>query len=285
MLKDLWAVREAVREKNPLVYNITNTVVTNFTANVLLAAGASPIMSEGAAEAEDLARICSVLVLNIGTLHTRQIGYCLKAGEYANKFQKPVVLDPVGVGATAYRNITAGQILQDVRLALIRGNYGEIGFIAGAAGQVKGVDSAESGLDLTAVKKMAQEYSTLVAATGATDYLTDGQMVMTNAAGHELLQLVTGTGCALTSLTGAFLAVADEPRLGVLAALAFYGAAAQKAAANSKGPGSFMPKFLDALYNLSYKEFKKAAEDRVALLTEAVAAQAPAELPATDGDL
>lgn len=283
MLKALWAIREEVRDRNPLVYNITNTVVTNFTANVLLAAGASPIMSEGAAEAEDLARICGALVINIGTLHTRQISYCLKAGEYANKYQKPVVLDPVGVGATAYRNITAGQILQDVRVDLVRGNYGEISFIAGVDAQVKGVDNRGTVIDLPAVQKMSGEYSALVAATGAVDYLADGRQVYVNHTGHPLLQLVTGTGCALSSLTGAFLAVAEDRTLGVLAALAFYGAAAQKAAENSKGPGSFATRFLDALYNLNFKDFKKIAADKV--YQQQPFEESPAENDATGPEL
>lgn len=266
MLKELWTIREAVRDRNPLVYNITNTVATNFTANVLLAAGASPIMSSGVAEADDLAKICDVLVINIGTLHTQQISMALKAGECAAAYEKPIVLDPVGVGATAYRNMTAKQILDDMPVRLIRGNYGEIAYLAGVSGQVKGVDSASGTLDLEMVKTLANERQLLVAATGKVDYVTDGTQVFANATGHIISQAVTASGCALSALTGAFLAVAENDQLGVLAALAFYGAAAQKAADASKGPGTFVPKFLDALYNLTYKEFKKLAADSVVRL-------------------
>ncbi|MEN6411351.1 MAG: hydroxyethylthiazole kinase [Veillonellales bacterium] len=264
MIKQLWEIREEVRNRCPLIVNLTNNVVTNFTANVLLAAGASPIMSEGAAEAESLAGSCDALILNIGTLHTRQISYFLKAGEYANKFKKPIVFDPVGVGATPYRNMAAAQIINDIKLSLIRGNYGEIGFLAGTADQVKGVDSASSEANVESLKQLAVQTGALVAATGPLDYVTDGERVFSNGTGDPLLQLVTGTGCALSSLTGAFLAVAEDKQLGVLAALAFYGAAAEKAADKAKGPGSFAVKFMDALYNLTYKEFRKLAAAKTA---------------------
>lgn len=263
MLKELWAIREMVREAKPLVCSITNNVVTNFTANVLLASGASPIMSEGAAEAEDLARISDAVVLNIGTLHTRQISYLSKMGEYANKYKKPVIFDPVGVGATAYRSMTSRQILADIEVSLIRGNYGEISFLSGLKGEVKGVDDAGGTLEIETFKKLASAQGCLVAATGAIDYVTDGAIVYSSATGHAILQAVTGTGCALSSLTGAFMAVTEDKKLAVLAALAFYGAAAEKAANSCKGPGSFQIKFIDALYNMSFEKFRKIAEDKV----------------------
>ncbi|MDR3590340.1 MAG: hydroxyethylthiazole kinase [Negativicutes bacterium] len=261
-IAQLWAVRQAVRTRQPLVYNITNTVVTNFTANVLLAVGASPIMSEGEQEAEELAKIAGVLVLNIGTLHPRQVDYFLKAGQSANACGTPVVFDPVGAGATSYRNTNADRIIHDIKLALIRGNYGEISFLAGLSGRVKGVDSLGGDLDTETVQGLARQTGALVAATGETDYVTDGGAVFANTTGHSLLQSVTGTGCALTSLTGAFLAVADNRQLGVLAALAFYGAAAQKAASGCKGPGTFAVQFLDALYSLDQAEFTELLKKR-----------------------
>lgn len=268
MLKQLWAIREEVKSRKPLIYNITNNVVTNFTANVLLAVGASPIMSEGDIEAEDLAKITDAVILNIGTLHPRQIDYFLKAGEYANKFNKPVILDPVGVGATRYRNETALNLIAQLKVSLIRGNYGETGFLAGTACKTKGVDSVAVDLDLELTKALADQTGALVCATGPTDYLLKGTRVYTNRTGHELLQLVTGTGCALTSVMGAFLAVSDDPMLGALAALAFYGAAAEKAARTVQGPGSFAVNFIDALYNLSCDEFSKIAEGKVDILGE-----------------
>jgi hydroxyethylthiazole kinase len=263
MLKELWAIREMVREARPLVCSITNNVVTNFTANILLACGASPIMSEGAAEADDLAKISDAVVLNIGTLHTRQISYLLKIGECANKYKRPVIFDPVGAGATAYRSMTSTQILQDIKISLIRGNYGEIGFLAGLKSHVKGVDDASGIVELDSFKKLATQQDCLVAATGIIDYVTDGASVFSSATGHAILQAVTGTGCALSSLIGAFMAVTEDKKLAVLAALTFYGAAAEKAANSCKGPGSFQVKFIDALYNMSFEKFRKIAEDKV----------------------
>ncbi len=251
----LWAVRELVKERKPLVCNITNTVVTNFTANVLLAVGASPLMSEGLEEAGELSRIIDALVLNMGTLHPRQVEYFIKAGKNANKEAKPVIFDPVGIGATSYRNNVAADILKEVKLNLVRGNYGEINFLAGVTGQTKGVDSVGSQINVDSIKELANSSGSLIAATGKIDYVTDGQRVFSNGAGHSFLQLVTGTGCALTSLAGAFLAVAEDRCLGVLAALAFYGAAAEKAANISRGPGTFASNFIDALYNLEFNEF------------------------------
>lgn len=266
MLERLWEVREEVRKRRPLVVNITNNVVTNFTANVLLSAGASPIMSEGIDESEALAQIADAVVLNIGTLHTRQVNYCLKIGTEANRFGKPVIFDPVGAGATPFRNTVAAKILTELEVSLLRGNYGEIGFLAGTADKVKGVDSCADATDIAMLRKLAKDTGALIAATGPTDYITDGGAVFTNETGHVLLQYVTGTGCALTSLAGAFMAVADDKKFGVLAALAFYGAAAEKAAAKAKGPASFAVKFVDALYTLSYKEFKKITEGKTAVL-------------------
>lgn len=266
MLKRLWEIREDVRTRRPLVVNITNNVVTNFTANVLLSAGASPIMSEGMEEAGALAKIADAMILNIGTLHPRQVDYFFKAGEQANKRGKLVVLDPVGVGATPYRNDVAAQILENIEVSLIRGNYGEIGFLAGLDEKVKGVDSVSSGIDIAMLRRLADKTGAMVAATGKIDYVTDGGAVFSNETGDILLQYVTGTGCALTSLAGAFMAVAEDKKLGILSALAFYGAAAEKAAEKAKGPGSFAARFIDELYNLSYKDFAKIAEDKVSVL-------------------
>lgn len=263
-LAQLWDIRMEVKGKKPLVYNITNHVVTNFTANILLAAGASPLMSEGWQEAGELARIADVLVLNMGTLHSRQVEYLLMAGKIANEEQKPVVFDPVGAGATSYRNNTAAQIIKEVKLSLVRGNYGEISFLAGIAGGTKGVDSLGNSIQVELVKGLANQAGTLVAATGEVDFLTDGRVVFANSTGHLLLQSVTGTGCALTSLAGAFMSVTGDKCLAVLAALAFYGAAAEKAAVTSRGPGSFVVNFLDALHGLARDEFKRILEEKPA---------------------
>ena len=259
MLQELWEIRQEVKNKRPLVLNITNNVVTNFTANVLLAVGASPIMSEGIAEAEDLIKICDVVVLNIGTLHPRQCEYFLQAGKIANQFNKPVILDPVGLGASGLRNDMVERILKEVKVSVIRGNYGEINYLMGSVGLTKGVDSFSNSINLEAIKGFVANKETLIVATGEKDYVVSKDSVNINNTGHEILQMVTGTGCALSSLVGAFFATASQKEIGVLSALVFYGAAAQKAELISNGPGTFQINFLDALYNLSYEEFSKFA--------------------------
>lgn len=261
---ELWEIREKVAEKKPLVLNITNNVVTNFTANVLLAIGASPIMSESKYEAQDLTMVSDAVVLNIGTLHPRQVEHFLAAGQLANENKKPVILDPVGTGATGYRNSVASDILKKVRLSLIRGNYGEIKFLAGAAGQTKGVDNLEGQMNIELLEDLSKRTGAMVAATGEVDYITDGEKVLTNFTGHMFLQYVTGTGCALSSFTGAFMAVSGDNEIkGVLAALAFYGAAAEKAAEISRGPGSFVVNFLDSLYSLCKTDFISILDKKV----------------------
>ncbi len=265
MIKELWTIREEVRERKPLVLNLTNNVVTNFTANILLAAGASPIMSEGILEAEDLIRISNVLVLNIGTLHSRQVDYFLKAGEIANKLNKPIVLDPVATGATNYRSDITTHILKELKLSLIRGNYGEISWFKGISGATKGVDSLASEVDLKAIKDLALQTGIMVSATGQTDYISDGERVFYNKTGHEMLQLITGTGCALSSLMGAFISVSEDSTFGALSALAFYGACAEKASRVSNGPGSFSINFIDAIYNLKQEEFTEITAGKVGI--------------------
>lgn len=268
MLESLWAIREAVRSKRPLVCNITNNVVTTFTANVLLAVGVSPIMSEGISEAEELAKISDALLLNIGTLHSRQVDYFLRAGEFANKFNKPVVLDPVGAGATKYRSDIAHLILKETKVSLLRGNYGEISSLMGVSGMSQGVDNLAAGVNLAAIKALAEDSGAVIATTGKTDYLCNEGKIYENRTGHSLLQMVVGTGCALSSLMGAFIAVSENRALGALSCLAFYGAAAEKAAGIGQGPGSFAQAFLDTLYNLSLNEFKEIAAGKVGPLED-----------------
>jgi len=268
MLDQLWSIREDVKKRKPLVVNITNTVVTNFTANVLLAAGVSPIMSEGEDEAEELTKISDAVVINIGTLHPRQVGYFKTIGACANMYGKQVILDPVGVGATGYRTETTLQLLEQLQVNLIRGNYGEIGILAGTSCGTRGVDSISSQFDTELTKALAGAINGIACATGETDYLSNGTATYINKTGHELLQLVTGTGCALTSVMGAFMAVGAEPIIGGLSALAFYGAAAEKAAGSINGPGSFAVSFIDALYTLTFDEFKNIAHGKVGILGE-----------------
>jgi len=263
MLNTFWEIREKVRDLSPLVVNLTNNVVTNFTANVLLAAGASPIMSEGLEEADDLVKIANAVVINIGTLHSRQVQYFKEAVNLANKYHKPLLLDPVGLGATNYRNDTVFELLATGNFTLIRGNYGEISFLAGNSGQVKGVDSQAADFAAENLREVAKHYKTVLVATGPVDYVIGKERLYLNRTGDIWLQKVTGTGCALTSLIGAFLAVGDDLEKAALAALTFYGAAAEKARKISQGPGSFLVNFIDSLYNLTKEEFLAIAPQKV----------------------
>ncbi|KZZ83596.1 hydroxyethylthiazole kinase [Bacillus sp. SJS] len=245
------ALLSKVREVNPLVHNITNIVVANFTANGLLALGASPVMADAKQEAAEMAAMAGVLVLNIGTLTERTVESMILAGKSANKHGVPVVLDPVAAGATELRTRSAKQILEEVKVAVVRGNAAEIANAAGQKWAIKGVDSGEAEGDLEELAlHAAKKLNTVVAVTGETDYISDGKQVLKVSNGHSILTKVTGTGCLVTSVVGAFLAVEKNPVSAAAAALAVYGTAAELAAEKTadQGPGSFQVEFLNQLF-------------------------------------
>ncbi|WP_371069746.1 hydroxyethylthiazole kinase [Sediminibacillus sp. JSM 1682029] len=242
-----------VRDKQPLIHNITNQVVTNFTANGLLAMGASPVMANAEEEAADMAVIADALVLNIGTLTASQVNAMIKAGQAANQKGIPVVFDPVGVGATSYRNMIALRILEEIDVSLIRANAGEIAFLAGADAEMKGVDSAFQGDAQKIAVEAAKQLETAVVLTGEQDIITDGETIYVSRNGHQLQTKITGAGCLLSSVIAAFLAVGREKLPVAGAAVSYYGAAAEMAASMSDGPGSFQRAFLDCLYRLDEK--------------------------------
>lgn len=246
---------EKVRETKPLVHNITNFVVMNFTANVLLAAGASPVMAHAENEVEEMVSFAKALVLNIGTLDDVWIAAMLKAGKKASALGVPIILDPVGAGATKLRTETAKRILAETRVTLVRGNASEILALSGAASQTKGVEAADS-VEAAAERAiaLAQELGVPVAITGAVDFITDGKRVVRVANGHPLMGCVTGTGCGATAIIGAFAGVDADPVSAAATALAYYGLAGEVAADGAAGPGSFMIRFLDALHALTLEE-------------------------------
>jgi hydroxyethylthiazole kinase len=247
-----------VREQNPLVHNITNWVVTNIAANALLSLHASPVMAYAREEVADMARIASGLALNMGTLDASTVESMLLAGKAANEAGVPVVFDPVGVGATPYRNETAKRIASELKLTVLRGNAGEISVFLGAGGEVKGVDSAGSASNLPEVMRAyAAEHQCVVVATGETDYVTDGETIWELRNGHPLLASITGSGCMATAILGAFVGVAGKQRdlttyaESCVAALTCYNIAGELAAEVAKGPGTFQAALFDALYNLT----------------------------------
>ena len=242
-----------VGERGPLVHHITNYVVMNFTANVTLALGAQPVMAHAPQEMEEMQGFASALVLNIGTLEDAWIESMLLAGKAATARKTPIVLDPVGAGASKLRTDTARRILDETHVDVLRGNAGEVLAVAGEAGQVRGVDSVANTEDAILVaKQIAKQRQLIVAITGVVDIVTDGEQVFAIENGHKLMGRVTGTGCASTTAVACFLSVASEQErcLAVASSLAVFGRAGELAANASRGPGSFVPAFLDALYNV-----------------------------------
>ena len=246
-----------VRAAAPLVHNVTNFVVMNSSANILLAAGASPVMAHAPEEAAEMAGLAGALVLNIGTLAEPWVEAMLLAGKAANRRGIPVVLDPVGAGATAYRTETCRRLLRELRIAVLRGNASEIACLTGAdAAATRGVDAAGGvtpGL-AAAAGAFALREKCVVGISGEKDLVTDGRRVFRVANGHPLMTRVTGTGCGLSAVTAAFCAVAGTdvaPVEAVAAAFGFYGLCGEIAARNAPAPGSFPAAFLDALHTVS----------------------------------
>ena len=246
---------EAVRHRSPLVHSITNYVVMNNTANALLAIGASPVMAHWVAEMEEMTAIASALVINIGTLDDQWIEGMIAAGVAASKRGTPIVLDPVGAGATSQRTATALRIIDECKPTIIRGNGSEIMALVDASVKSKGVDSSAASSDaLGAAKELALGSGAVVVISGPTDYITDGQRVETISNGNPIMTSVTGMGCTATAMVGAFAAVNPDPMEAAMHAMAVMGIAGQRAAAYSKGSGSMQLNFLDELYNFSATE-------------------------------
>ena len=244
----------AIRERSPLVHNITNFVVMNNTANALLALGASPVMAHAREEAADMARLARALVVNLGTLSPQWVEGMELAMRTAREAGIPVVYDPVGAGATPYRDEVNAKLLREAPPAIVRGNGSEImavaaGFGLGAAVRTKGVDStAGSDAAVEAAVALSEFLKAVVVVSGPTDYVVHGNEVMENGYGTPMMTRVTGMGCTASALCGAFAAVNGDPAEAALNAMALMGICGERAAAASAGPGSFQTAFLDALY-------------------------------------
>jgi hydroxyethylthiazole kinase len=257
---DLKGLLTRIRKEKPLVHNITNYVVMNFTANTLLAMGASPVMAHAPNEVEEMVSLARALVINIGTLSDPWIEAMLLAGKKANSKGLPIVFDPVGSGATSLRTGTTRRIVQDLKLAIIRGNASEILSIGSSGTVTKGVDSLHD-VDQVAemAKATARQAGSVVAVTGAVDLITDGSRVIRCRNGHALMGRVTGTGCAATATIAAFAAVTPDAIDAAAAGLAFFGLAGEMAAATAQSPGLFMIALIDALYNMTPEELQTRA--------------------------
>ncbi len=259
---------ERIRQTHPLLHHITNFVVMNDTANVTLHVGALPVMAHAVEEVAEMVELAGALVLNPGTLTPALIRTMVVAGLRANERGVPIVLDPVGAGATHLRTDSNRMLLGELRIAVLRGNAGEVGALAGAQTEVRGVESVRGPDDLQAVAgDLARAHNTVVAVTGKRDIITDGSRVLGVDNGSSWLTTLTGTGCMSTTMVAAFCAVEPDYVVAAAAALACFGLAAELAAPAAKGPASFKVALFDQLYNLKPEQL--AAGARIVTLSGA----------------
>lgn len=263
---------ENVRAKTPLVHNITNYVTVNDVANVLLAAGGSPIMSDDADDVEDITSICGGLNINIGTLNKNTIPSMFLAGRKANELGHIVLLDPVGAGASRLRTDTANRLMQEVRFDAVRGNISEIKTLCTGSGTTKGVDAdavdavTEANLDdgVALVKAFARQASCIIAVTGAIDLVSDGERCWCIRNGRPEMSRITGTGCQLSALTTAFLVANPEHKLeAAAAAVCTMGLAGEIAWANMQpgdGNSTYRNRIIDAIFNMTGDTLEKGAK-------------------------
>lgn len=248
-----------MRLASPLVHVLTNEVVQEFTANVLLAIGAAPAMIVAEEEVPEFSAIAGSVLINVGTLYPARLAAMLRAVEAAQAAGRPWVLDPVAVGVLRYRTDAARELIR-YRPAVIRGNASEILALAGVSGGGRGVDStASSHSAVDAAAQLATDSGAIVAVTGAVDYITDGKQTLSTPWGHPLMTKVVGTGCALSAVVAAFVAGttdAAQRLTAVAAACAVMGLCGEQAVKQSHGPGSFKPAFLDALANLDPQQLR-----------------------------
>jgi hydroxyethylthiazole kinase len=251
----VWNDVALIRARAPLVHNITNYVVMNTTANALLALGASPVMAHAVEEVEEMVGLASALVLNIGTLSPSWLTAMEVAARAAQARGVPIVLDPVGAGATALRTHATRRLIAVAPPAVLRGNASEILAVAGGAATTRGVDSAAA-VDAArdAAHSLSKAHGCAVVVSGPVDLVVRGGVEIRVANGTPLLGRVTGMGCTATALVGAFVAVNPDAAAAAAHAMAVMGIAGELAAEQAAGPGSFQAYFLDALAGLSEAE-------------------------------
>ena len=254
----IWSSVEKIRQKSPVIHNITNYVVMNNSANALLAIGASPVMAHAEEEVEDMVNIAGALVINIGTLSPHWIRAMLRAVYQAKKMNVPIVLDPVGAGATAYRTSTARELIQEVPPAIIRGNASEIMALLKEDAKTKGVEStASSHTAIDAASQLNKIYGSVICVSGETDYIIYGSDVTKVMNGHPMMTKVTGMGCIATAICGAFASVNHKFAEATAQAMAVMGIAGEIAVEKAPGPGSLQVHFLDALYRMSEEDINR----------------------------
>ncbi|HHW37944.1 MAG TPA: hydroxyethylthiazole kinase [Bacillales bacterium] len=254
---------DRIRENKPLIHNITNIVVANFTANGLLALGAKPVMASAPEEVAEMTKAANALILNMGTLNSEHLKAMLISGRAANEHQIPVVLDPVGVGATLFRTESARQLLQEIKVNFIRGNAAEIANLVGQAWEIRGVEAGKTSGNVVDLAILAAEkLQVTVVITGKEDVITNGTTTYKVYNGHPLLTKVTGSGCLLSAVTGAFASVESDSLQAAVAALTTYGIAAETAAVKTAelGPGSFQIEFINQLALISPTQIEQYSQ-------------------------
>lgn len=266
---------DRVRETTPLVHNITNYVTVNDVANVLLACGGSPIMSDDIQDVEDITSICGGLNINIGTLNQNTIPSMFAAGKKANELGHPVVLDPVGAGASALRTQTALKLLEEVKFTVVRGNISEIKTLASGAGTTKGVDAdvadkvTEENLDsaVAFAKAFAARTGAVVAITGAIDIVADAQKAYCIRNGNAMMSSITGTGCQLSALTAAFVTANPghplEAAAAAVCAMGLAGEVAHQRLTPQDGNATYRNYIIDAIYHMTPAQLEEGAKYEV----------------------
>jgi len=259
----LTKILSTVRQRQPIVHAITNWVTASDVASALHAVGARPIMAFTPEEVRDIVSGADALVLNLGTPSPSGIESMLRAGHQAVALGRPVIFDPVGVGASPFRMEASQRLIHELRFTIIKGNRAEIGFLTGKGGKLAGIDAVTGPEDLSAgAVQLSKTSGAVVAASGPQDLIVFSEQKVIVENGHPLMSRVTGLGCILTGLIGAFAAVEKDPLAAAVGAIAFFGLAGEQAALQAKGPGTFKPALLDRLFSLTSEETKKGLKLR-----------------------
>lgn len=261
LIEKIVDARERIRNEQPLVHAITNFVTMNDVANGLLALGARPVMAHALDEVDEITRDARVLVLNLGTPSRERVNAMLRAARAANDANIPIIFDPVGVGASKFRSRAANRILGAINTSIVRGNADEIAFLAGIVPKQLGIDGRHANFDRAATAKtVAKKFDTVAALTGAADFVSDGARLMRIENGHAWLQKISGAGDIASALMGAFMAVENDALIAAASALVVFDVAAECAAENAHGVGSFHARLFDALENINSTMIKQRAK-------------------------
>jgi hydroxyethylthiazole kinase len=258
-MPEVYQLLDKIRAEKPLVHHITNWVTIYDCANITRTIGALPVMAHAVEESAEMVSIASALVLNIGTLTPQLIESMISAGKAANQKGIPIVLDAVGAGATKLRTDSANRIMKEVKIDIIKGNSAEIGILAGAKAEVKGVEAmGVEGDPVELAKKLAEDEEAAVVITGKQDIVSNGSDTYLINNGHEMMGSIVGTGCMAASVIGCFAAVEKDYAFASTSALVCFGIAGELAAKSdeSKGPGTFKEVFYDEVYNLDSQKIK-----------------------------